>query len=313
MTAVVAIVAPGSMGAAVGERLASAGVEVLTALDGRSAASRERAAAAGMRSVSDAELAEADFVLSIVPPAAAVSLAERLAPCLEASAHKPVYVDCNAVSPATACRIASRIEAVGVACVDAGIIGMPPRPDGRGPNFYASGPHAERFGALAAYGLEIRVLEGPVGAASALKMSYAGITKGTIAVATAMLLAAMRAGVSDALRAEMQESLLPQLAAFSRTVPGMFPKAYRWVAEMQEIAVFAGADPGAARIFEGAAHLYDRLARDVAGGQRESELLSRFLEGAATGARPTAGIPSAAPAAPLHPAGSKRNDNPFMQ
>ncbi len=277
MTAVVAIVAPGSMGAAVGERLASAGVEVLTALDGRSAASRERAAAAGMRSVSDAELAEADFVLSIVPPAAAVSLAERLAPCLEASAHKPVYVDCNAVSPATACRVASRIEAVGVACVDAGIIGMPPRPDGRGPNFYASGPHAERFGALAAYGLEIRVLEGPVGAASALKMSYAGITKGVTAIGTAMLLAATRAGVAGPLHAELAESQRTLLGAYERSLPGMFPKAYRWIAEMAEIASFAGEDAAAAEIYRGASALYERMARDLEGERRELRLIEEFL------------------------------------
>ncbi len=277
MKPVVAVVAPGSMGAAVGGRLAASGVEVLTALEGRGEASRERARAAGMKAVAESQLAEADFVLSIVPPAAALPFAERMAPWLRAARRKPVFVDCNAVSPATVRRIAGTIDAAGAPFVDAGIIGAPPRAGASGPNFYASGPHAARFKSLAGHGLEIRVLEAPVGAASALKMSYAGITKGLIAVGAAMLLAATRGGVAEALRAELAESQLPLLDSFRRTVPGMFPKAYRWIAEMQEIAAFAGDDAAAAEIFRGASALYDRISRDVAGEGRETKLLERFL------------------------------------
>ncbi|MGB6452308.1 MAG: DUF1932 domain-containing protein [Steroidobacteraceae bacterium] len=280
MRTVVAVVAPGSMGAAVGGRLAANGVEVLTALEGRGEASRERARAAGMKAAADSELAEADFVLSIVPPAVALAFAERMAPFLRNARRKPVFVDCNAVSPETVRRIADTIEASGAPFVDAGIIGLPPRAGASGPNFYASGPHAGRFKSLAGRGLEIRVLEAPVGAASALKMSYAGITKGSIAVAAAMLLAATRSGVADALRAELGESQLPLLDSLGRTVPGMFPKAYRWIAEMQEIAAFAGADAAAAEIFRGASALYDRISRDVAGEGVEVKLLERFLSGA---------------------------------
>jgi L-threonate 2-dehydrogenase len=274
---IVAIVAPGSMGAAVGARLAANGLEVVTALEGRSAASRERARAAGITVVPERRLAEADLVLSIVPPGAALAFAERAVPWLASAPRKPLFVDCNAVSPATVERIAERVAATGAPFVDAGIIGAPPREGRSGPHFYASGPHAARFAALSSHGLTIRVLDAPIGAASALKMSYAGITKGLTAVGAVMLLASVRAGVDAALRAELAESQPQLLSGFVRGVPSMFPKAYRWVAEMREIAAFAAADPAAATIFEGASSLYDRLARDAAGEGVERAALARFL------------------------------------
>ena len=274
---VVAIVAAGSMGAAVGARLGTRGATVLTTLDERSAATCERARAAGMTEASDEELVRADFVLSIVPPAAALPLAERLARSIARLEARPVYVDCNAVSPATVQKIAECIAGAGTPFVDAGIIGPPPHGAAADTTFYASGRDAARFKALTEYGLEIRVLDGAIGAASALKMCYAGITKGLVAVGTAMLLAATRAGVADALRAELEESQRGLITSLRRSVPGMFPKAYRWVAEMEEIAAFAGEDAAAAEIYRGAAELYARIARDVAGEGAETGRLESFL------------------------------------
>ncbi len=100
MNPVVAVVAPGMMGAAVGGRLVAHGLKVLTSLQGRSADTVARAKDAGMTAASDEEIARADFILSILPPGDAVSLAQRFAPALTASNAKPVYVDCNAISPA---------------------------------------------------------------------------------------------------------------------------------------------------------------------------------------------------------------------
>lgn len=273
MTPTVAIVAPGSMGAGIAARLREHGVQVLTSLEGRSAASAERAAAAGMRAVSLARLTECDFLLSIVPPGAAESFADGVARRL--THPRPVFVDCNAVSPQTVRRIAARVTAAGAPLVDAGIIGGPPRAGTPGPVLYASGPDALRFAALAEYGLDIRVMGEEVGAASALKMSYAGITKGLIAVASAMLLAAERAGVADTLARELAASQHGLLGSLDRTIPGMLPKAWRWVAEMRQIAAFS-ADPAAAQIYEGAAQLYERLASE-SGGREERGLLGGFL------------------------------------
>src|SRR5260370_35981063 len=99
MTPVVAVIAPGMMGAAVGKRLVDHGLKVLTSLQGRSAETRERARAAGMVAASDEEIAATDFILSILPPGDAVALAHRFPVPPTARNTKPVYVDCNAVSP----------------------------------------------------------------------------------------------------------------------------------------------------------------------------------------------------------------------
>jgi 3-hydroxyisobutyrate dehydrogenase-like beta-hydroxyacid dehydrogenase len=284
MSPVVAVIAPGMMGAAVAQRLVENGLKVLTSLDGRSRETVERACAAGMSAAGDEEIAAADFILSILPPGDALSLAQRFAPALSASNSKPVYVDCNAVNPRTVERIAAAVAPTGCPFVDAGIIGSPPKPGEKGPRLYASGPAAPRFATLAQYGLDIRVLDGPMSAASALKMSYAGITKGTQALGAAMMLAATRGGSADALFKELQGSQKEMLAWFTRALSLMPPKAYRWVAEMHEIAGFVGDDPAAHELYEGAAHFYERIAEDFASGRNDVAALKAFLaKGAAPG------------------------------
>ena len=231
-----------------------------------------------MLGVSPEALVEADLVLSIVPPANALSFAEQTAFALKSARRKPVFVDCNAVNPATVRHIQAVIAATGTEFVDGGIIGFPPVPGTKtGPHVYVSGEQASRVAVLNDYGLDVRVLDGPVGAASALKMAYAGISKGHIAVMAAMLLAAERSGSSKALRDELDSSEQALMKTMARRVPGMFPKAYRWVAEMEEIAEFAREDPAAHEIWMNIARLYERLAKDVAGDKTETETLRRFF------------------------------------
>jgi putative dehydrogenase len=277
MTPVVAVIAPGMMGAAVGKRLVDNGVKVLTSLTGRSAETATRAKAAGMAAAGDDEIAACDFILSILPPGDAVALAERFQPALKASNAKPVYVDCNAINPKTVDRVAAVIAPTDCPFVDSGIIGSPPKPGDAGPRFYASGPAAPRFATLRQYGLDVRVLDGAMSAASALKMSYAGITKGTQAIGAAMMLAATRAGSADALFAELSSSQKEMFAWFKRGLALMPPKAYRWVAEMHEIAGFVGEDPTAHELYEGAAHFYERIAEDFDGDKKDVKALTEFL------------------------------------
>ncbi|HVB69086.1 MAG TPA: DUF1932 domain-containing protein [Acetobacteraceae bacterium] len=277
MPPIVAVIAPGSMGSAVAARLTAHGVEVRTSLAGRSPASAARATKAGMRATDDAGILAADIILSIVPPGEAVALAERLAPALTAAAQKPVYADCNAVSPATMARIAAVLAPTGCACVDAGIIGPPPTADARTTRIYLSGPEAHRVAVLGEYGLDLPVLDGPIGFASAMKLSYAGITKGFTALGTMMLLAATRAGTAASLHAELAQSQPQLLAWLARQVPRMPDKAYRWVAEMEEIAAFTEADPAAAALFAAAAALYERIAADHAAAGPETAALLAFL------------------------------------
>ena len=277
MQPVIMIIGAGAMGAAVGARLVERGADVTCALAGRSEASIARARAAGMHPAEDTEAANADFVLSIIPPGDAVTTAERFAPILAGAAKKPVFADCNAVNPKTVERAAAAIAPTGCPFVDAGIIGGPPKEGYTGPTFYVSGPHAKDFAALTQFGLKIHLLDGPIGAASAVKMSYAGITKGFQALGAAMILAASRAGTANDLRAELEQSQPHLLAWFDRQIPGMYSKAYRWVAEMDEIADFVGEDPAAHEILGGTARLYERLAEDYAGDKEEVAALEAFL------------------------------------
>jgi putative dehydrogenase len=278
MTPTVAIMAPGQMGAGVAMRLTDNKVSVLTALAGRSVASGERARAAGMTAASERELAEADFLLSIVPPAEALPLARRLVPVLNVANKKPVYVECNAVSPQTMLQIADVIGKTGCPFVAAGIIGPPPKPGTSNTKFYASGAAAKEFTRLNDYGLIVRVLDGELTAAPALKMSYAGITKGFTALGAAMMLAASRAGSAEALKAELAESQQPLLGFLSRQIPGMYGKAYRWVAELDEISSFVDEDRPEHEMLAAAARLYERIAQDFEGEKQEIGELEKFLK-----------------------------------
>jgi len=276
MTPTIAILAPGAMGSAVACRLSEHGVRVLTSLKGRSEATLKRAAEAGMIGAEDDAIAGADIILSIVPPGEAVTLAKRLAGMIVKRANKPIVVDCNAVNVDTVHRIAEMIGSAQARFVDAGIIGFPPQPGGKGPAFYMSGEHAKDLAVLREFGLDVRVIDGPVGAASALKMSYAGIVKGLAGIGSAMVLAATKAGAADALRDELALSQPAILARLEIALPDMIPKAYRWVAEMREIAGFLGPDHPANLIYAGFARWFEHLADDAKGEAEDAELLKAF-------------------------------------
>lgn len=261
-TETVAILAPGDMGHHVGAVLRAGGLRVITQLAGRSARTRALAEAAGIENVpDDATLVRAaDIVLSILVPAEAPVLAERIAAALRAAGESPLYVDCNAIAPQTAQQIGERIEAAGGRFVDAGIIGPPPRPGALSTRFYASGTDAAAFARLGEFGLDVRVIGERPGDASAVKMCYAALTKGTTAIMTQLAVAASRLGVSAPLREEFALSQPAMLERMQRAVPAMVPKAHRWVGEMEEIARTFEAAGLTPRTFEGAAALYAMVA-----------------------------------------------------
>ncbi len=261
----IVVIAAGEMGAAIGQRLHRCGATVRTSLKDRSAATVARAKAAGLVAIDDdAKLVEdADFVLSVMPPGEAKALAQRLAPGLKALAKKPLFVDCNAVAPATVKDIAAVIAPTGCAFADIGILGPPPPKDGdASPRLYASGEGARRALALKDFGLDIRVMEGGIGEASAVKMGYACLTKGTQAIGAAMMLGALRNNVAPTVKDALADSLPDVLGYVSRQMPRMYPKAYRWVAEMEEMSKFLALDPGASQMLAGAANLYAQIAAD---------------------------------------------------
>jgi 3-hydroxyisobutyrate dehydrogenase-like beta-hydroxyacid dehydrogenase len=265
MATTIVVIAAGEMGAAIGQRLRLRGATVRTSLKGRSDATIARAKAAGLVAVEEeAQLvAGADFILSVMPPGEAKNLALRLAPALSALATKPLFADCNAVAPATVRDIASVIAPTGCGFADIGIIGGPPPKEGTvSPRLYVSGEGARRALALKDFGLDMRLVDGGIGEASAVKMGYACMTKGSQAIGAAMMLGAMRNRVAPLVKEALGDSL-PELLGYStRQMPRMYPKAYRWVAEMEEIAKFLAADPGASQMLDGAAKLYRQIAED---------------------------------------------------
>ena len=265
----VAVVALGEMGACLAQRLVAGGARVVTALEGRSAATQRRAAESGVEDLAlPAAVAAADVFISVLPPARAVELAQRVAPLAHANL---IYVDANAVSPRTALTVQGIVEAAGARFVDGGIIGVPPDP-----TVYLSGPSAAGAAGLLA-GVRVRLLGTEAGRASALKMCYAAFTKGSTALATELLVAAHRLGVGEELDAELQESApeLHRLAA--GRVPGMTPKAHRWIAEMEEIAVtFAGVGLTPLMLL-GAAEIY-RLVEAAGGADARGGSLAETIE-----------------------------------
>jgi 3-hydroxyisobutyrate dehydrogenase-like beta-hydroxyacid dehydrogenase len=258
---------PGDMGHVVGAVLRRNGLRVVTCLLGRSARSRALAAKAGIEDLADdASLVRAaDALLAILVPARALELAERIASALRATGADLLYVDCNAIAPDTTCRVGAIVEAAGGRFVDAGIIGPPPTAGSSSTRVYASGASARQFAQLRAYGLDVRVIGAEPGAASALKMCYAALTKGTTAIMTELAVAAERLGVSQPLREEFALSQPQMLERMRRTVPGMVPKAHRWVGEMEEIASTFEAAGLTPLTFAGAAELYARVAATPSG------------------------------------------------
>lgn len=237
MVETVAVLSPGEMGGAVGHALYRNGFDVVTCLQGRSNETRQNAALQGFRELPNLEalVQASDLILSILVPARAPEVARAVAEALRRVGKRVAYADCNAVSPHTSQATAPVIEAAGGRFIDGGIVGGPPRED-YAPRFYVSGPEVAAIEPLNRRGIEVVPVGDGVGSASAVKMCYAALTKGTSALQATLLTAAQRLGVYDVVTAEFQHS---QKAAYQRmeTSMGRLPKvAHRWIGEMEEIA-----------------------------------------------------------------------------
>jgi 3-hydroxyisobutyrate dehydrogenase-like beta-hydroxyacid dehydrogenase len=257
----VSLVATGEMGAGIGATLVRGGARVVTNLEGRSGESRRRAEEAGIEDVrsDEALVAGADIFLSILPPARSVDLAERIAAVAPAN-PRLAYLDCNAIAPQTMQRIAARLSSVGIAASDGGIVGPAPRPDRKLPRLYVSGPDLAPALALKGFGLDVRPAGEKVGDASALKLCYAALTKGTAGLFIELTAAAAAYGVESVLEAEMIESQKAQYEQLGARLPETFKKAHRYAGEMREMATAFGACGLPAAIFGGLADLYETVA-----------------------------------------------------
>jgi 3-hydroxyisobutyrate dehydrogenase-like beta-hydroxyacid dehydrogenase len=256
--ATIGLLHPGEMGASVGASGRTSGHRVLWASQGRGAETVRRATAAGLEDAgSVAKLVGAsDLVLSVCPPHAALDVARMVA----GHGFRKLYVDGNAIAPATSRAIAEIVEAAGATYVDGGVIGPPPDRPGT-TRLYLSGAAAERVKALFEGGpLEAIVLAGDLTAASAIKMCYAAWTKGSQALVMAVRALATAEGVDEALLAEWHRSQ-PDLPKRSENAArGTARKAWRWVGEMDEIAATFDADGLPDGFHRAAGELYRRMA-----------------------------------------------------
>jgi 3-hydroxyisobutyrate dehydrogenase-like beta-hydroxyacid dehydrogenase len=262
------------MGQGVAMRLKACGYDVYTALEGRSARTAKLAQDAGLsdcRSVSNL-VSTCDTVFSILNPGAALDAAHDVAEAMRATKKALVYVDCNAIAPGTGFEIERLIRDAGGTFIDAGIIGPPPRGKAK-MRLYVSGPDASLLTQIVDDQLLVRVVGERTGDASAVKMCYATMTKGTLALGLELLIAARKLGVEQALEAELKDSQRELYESIVNRSVSMPPKAHRWVPEMHEIAKTfkeAGLTP---RMLEGAADMYELIAQTPLG--RESPEAAR--------------------------------------
>ncbi|HUF91826.1 MAG TPA: DUF1932 domain-containing protein [Candidatus Limnocylindria bacterium] len=277
MSDTVGLLHPGEMGSAVGATLVAGRARVLWASEGRSAATRARAVEIGLEDGGTlaAVVKASRVILSVAPPHGAVDLARAVA----ALGFRGIYVDANAVAPDTTRQIGAIVEGGGARFVDGGIIGPATRKRGAA-RIYLSGPAAPDVAGLFAAGpVDPVVMDGPAGAASAVKMAYAGWGKGSNALLAAIRAFAVAEGVDSALLAEWKISMPEMPARSERAYSDNARKAWRFVGEMDEIArAFAAA--GLPTGFHEAAHdIYERLAvyKDAATPPPVEEAAARLL------------------------------------
>ena len=257
----VGVMSPGDMGQAVASQIKAKGLNVYTALERRSERTRALAHEAGLIDVGSlAQLVErCDAVLSVMDPGSAVTLAREISDAIRAAGRRTLVVDCNAIAPDTVREIAGLIQQAGGRFLDGGIIGPPPRGKAK-TNLYVSGPGAADLEQLAGPQLIVHVIGEGIADASALKMCYGALNKGTQALWLEVLVAAERLGIAGLLDEQLQQSQGDRYKWALGQFPILPPKAYRWVPEMLEIAktlAGAGVTP---QMFQGAADVYRFVA-----------------------------------------------------
>ncbi len=262
----IGLMTPGDMGQALAMQIKARGFAVRTALNGRSERSRTLAREAGLPDVGTVAqlVAQSDIVLSVMNPGAAIDFARETAEALRMSRRRALIVDCNAIAPDTARGIAELIEDAGGRFLDASIIGPPPR-GSASTNLYVSGPDAADLEALTGPQLLVHAIGDRIGDASALKMCFGALNKGTQALWLEVLIAAQRLGIATILERQLRQSRADLHDWALGQFPTLPPKAYRWVPEMQEIAKTLAAAGITSKVFEGTAEIFEFVAGTALG------------------------------------------------
>ena len=273
------IVGPGDMGHSVARVLTNLGYRVVTVLDGRSELSHIRAKRSNMRNVSDLKklVSVSDFIFSIMPPNAAWSFAKKVSEAMGVVDKFPIFVDCNAISPKTTLSIDELIKNAGANFLNVGIIGPSP---GRGmkTKFYASGEDVNALQFLNQNEIELVPVGEDISKASAIKMCYAALTKGTMTLQASVLIAAELLGVSSEVQNEFQDSQKFQWEAMNKRVSSLACDASRWASEMDQISETFGSVGVTENLHKGAADIFRLLeASPLSAETRETYDISRTM------------------------------------
>lgn len=258
----VGIVSPGAMGGALGRGWAEAGARVVATVAGRS--SRTAALAHGIEllpSLADV-VAASDVVVSVVPPGEAVAVARDVRAAAR-DGHAALYADLNAIAPVTVAAVEAAVAPWDV--VDGSISGGPP--DDGVTRVYLSGARAAEVDALRHPRLDVRVLDGGPGVASAVKMSTASVYKGFAALLLHALVAAEANGVADIVLDDLAREYPDEAAHAARRLSTAASKAHRYVGEMREIAAAQSAAGLPRELFDAMALVYERVAATAAGAR----------------------------------------------
>ena len=259
----IGLMSPGDMGSSVANFFVKAGFQVFSYLSDRSDLSRIRAKDSGIidRESLESVVNEVDLFFSIIPPDKSVVIAKKVRDIALKNKLNFVYLDMNAISPKTSLKIDKIFKESKVSYVDGSIIGAPPR-ENFFPRFYVSGNNANKIDFLDGIGIEVRVLSDQVGDASALKMAYASITKGTTALYAGALIVAKKTGVYEHFIKELSESQENVLNTMKKSFPQVQSKAYRWIGEMLEISDTFTDSSISGDFHKGAADTFDLISKE---------------------------------------------------
>ena len=233
----IGILYPGDMGHNVGRVLLEDGFTVVTTLTGRSERTRRLCASTAITVLDsmDAVVAQAEAVLSIIPPTAATSVATEFSAAVRHTGHRPLFVDANAISPMTSQAVGEIISRVDAPYLDACIVG--PARDVRGRcTFYVSGPRAQVFEEQLGKSLRTHLLGDRIGQASAFKMMFSGLNKGLVALLYELTVAAQDFGFLDELLQRYTTLLPGVMQSLEWLVPTYPMHAARRAEEMRELA-----------------------------------------------------------------------------
>ena len=253
----VGLINPGAMGASVGAAAVQTGATVIWASIGQSLATKNRAHESGLEDCRTLQnlVATSEIILSVCPPHNAPDVAGEVAEI----GFSGIYLDANAIAPDVTRQIGLMITKQGARFVDGGIIGGPARNAEYGTQLYLSGRDASIIADIFAdSNLHASVISDQIGAASALKMTFAAYTKGSTALLAAILAVAEKEGDRANLEKQWGDEFTRQT---HQRVIANTAKAWRFEGEMREIAAtFSGAGlPG--NFHEAAAQVFADLAK----------------------------------------------------